>query len=94
MVMMMVVLKIMTMMKKKTECRINPGSGFLCIDATQRIAYQFLRVSLCMCLFVSLCITVYLFICITVYQCKSFYLIVLLYVHKTQYHPEYHCIDE
>ena len=76
MVMMMVVLKIMmTMMKKKAECRINPGSGFLCIDATQRIAYQFLRVSLCMCLFVSLCINVN--------HCMSLYLVVLMYVHKT-----------
>ena len=57
----------------KAEGRINPGSGFLCIDATQRIAYHFS---------VPLYITVYHF-SVSLYHCISLEFILYEYNNTT-----------
>ena len=62
----------------KAEGRINPGSGFLCIDATQRIAYHF-SVPLYHCISL-LCITV------------SLYITGVYTVCIQQHHSAYNCI--
>ena len=72
----------------KAEGRINPGSGFLCIDATQRIAYHF-SVPLYHC--ISLYITS-LYHCITVYHCISLYITGVYTVCIQQHHSAYNCI--